>query len=1156
MENTNSLGLLLSFARPCRRLLAASVGLAVLGVASGMVPYFAVSYMIVDLYAGTATPESLFLFALIALLGQTGRVALGTGSTVLSHRAAFAILKGIRTDIAAKLSRMPLGSVIETPSGKLKTLIVDTVEKMEVPLAHLIPELTSNLLVPLFMAAYLFWLDWRMALLALATFPVGLFCYMAMTKDYAERYATVQDAGKGMNAAIVEYINGIEVIKAFNQSSASYGKFVAAVRANRDAMKDWFRATNGYYVAGMAIAPASLITVLPAGIYFHMSGTLDAPAAITCFILSLGLIQPILQALGYTDSLAMMDSTLKEVSDLRGRPEMVRPSNCVPLRGHGIEFDQVSFAYTGTGREVLQDVSFKIVEGGMTAIVGPSGSGKSTLAKLLVSFWEAGASCSAGWMSASSRCLRSCSPSPMSRRTISCSTSACGRISASAGRTPRTGKWKRLRRLPRAASSRHCPADMIRLPGMPGRAFPGASASASPLRGPCSRTAPSWCWTRRRPLPIPKTRRSFRSRSAASSRTRRWWSLRTAFPPSSARIALWSWTGAACPPWARTRNCCKPRLCTGDSGNRIPGHGMPKERNMIETIRRLLDFSDRCRTDLLCAFGYGVLYSVSEVIPVLAIVVALEAVLSPSGGGWFAVAASGGLMGLSVAGKIIFGKRATERRMLASYDMCADKRIEVGEILKRVPLGYFSQNRLGELTATLTTTLGEIETNAVAILDKVANGFVHAVAITLLISWYDWHAGLITAAGLVVSLFVYGAMQRKGRKLSPVRQAAQSRLVAAVLEYVQGMAVVKAFGLGDRSNRAVDEAIEACRASNTDLERSFSTLAAVYQLVFKVAAFGVLLSSGLLYLSGDMDLIKCLLLMVSSFMLYAHIEMMGSVSALSRVISVALDRMESLKNAPLLDERGEEFVPESFDIRMEDVVFSYDGTRLLEGINLVIPQGTTTAIVGPSGSGKTTLCSLIARFWDVQEGRVLFGGRDVREYTCDGLLRNISMVFQNVYLFEDTILNNIRFGKPDATMEEVREAARKARCHDFIMALPEGYETPVGEGGVSLSGGERQRISLARAMLKDAPVIILDEATASVDPENERQLQEAFEALTRDKTVIMIAHRLSTVRKADQILVLDKGRIIQRGRHEELMEQGGLYADFIRIREQAVGWSL
>ena len=580
MENTNSLGLLLSFARPCRRLLAASVGLAVLGVASGMVPYFAVSYMIVDLYAGTATPGSLFLFALIALLGQAGRVALGTGSTVLSHRAAFAILKGIRTDIAAKLSRMPLGSVIETPSGKLKTLIVDTVEKMEVPLAHLIPELTSNLLVPLFMAAYLFWLDWRMALLALATFPVGLFCYMAMTKDYAERYATVQDAGKGMNAAIVEYINGIEVIKAFNQSSASYGKFVAAVRANRDAMKDWFRATNGYYVAGMAIAPASLITVLPAGVYFHMSGTLDAPAAITCFILSLGLIQPILQALGYTDSLAMMDSTLKEVSDLLGRPEMVRPSNCVPLRGHGIEFDQVSFAYTGTGREVLQDVSFKIVEGGMTAIVGPS------------------------------------------------------------------------------------------------------------------------------------------------------------------------------------------------------------------------------------------------------------------------------------------------------------------------------------------------------------------------------------------------------------------------------------------------------------------------------------------------------------------------------------------------------------------------------------------------GSGKTTFCNLIARFWDVSSGEIAIGGKDIKDYRIERLMGSISMVFQNVYLFADTVENNIKFGTPEASEEDVIAAAKKAQCHDFIMALPDGYQTVIGEGGSSLSGGEKQRISIARAMLKNAPLIIFDEATANVDPENEDKLQKAIESLTQDKTVIMIAHRLKTIRNADQILVLHDGRIEQRGNHEELMRSGGLYRDLVEARATAESWRL
>lgn len=393
MEQTHSLGLLLSFARPCRRLLGASVGLAVLGVASGMVPYFAVSSMIADLYSGKATAMGLSALALLALLGQVGRVMLGTASTILSHRAAFAILKGIRTDMAAKLSRMPLGSVLETPSGKLKTLMVDTVEKMEVPLAHLIPELTSNLLVPLLMAGYLFWLDWRMALLAIATLPVGLLCYLGMMKDYAKQYALVQAAGKGMNAAIVEYINGIEVIKAFNQSSSSYGAFVAAVRANRDAMKNWFLATNGYYVAGMAVAPASLLTVLPAGVYFHMNGSLDAPTAIACFILSLGLIQPILHALGYTDSVAMMDSTLKEVATLLAREEMARPVEPVPLQGHGVVLDRVSFAYTGAGGDVLHEVSFEIPEGGMTAIVGPSGSGKSTLAKLLVSFWEVESGC-------------------------------------------------------------------------------------------------------------------------------------------------------------------------------------------------------------------------------------------------------------------------------------------------------------------------------------------------------------------------------------------------------------------------------------------------------------------------------------------------------------------------------------------------------------------------------------------------------------------------------------------------------------------------------------------------------------------------------------------------------------------------------------------
>ena len=261
-------------------------------------------------------------------------------------------------------------------------------------------------------------------------------------------------------------------------------------------------------------------------------------------------------------------------------------------------------------------------------------------------------------------------------------------------------------------------------------------------------------------------------------------------------------------------------------------------------------------------------------------------------------------------------------------------------------------------------------------------------------------------------------------------------------------------------------------------------------------------------------------------------------------------------NLPTMDISGAELTPEQHDLCTRDIRFSYDEKPIINGITLEIPEKTTTAIVGPSGGGKTTLCHLLSRFWDVDGGKVTLGGHDVREYSMDSLMQNFSFVFQNVYLFHDTIANNIRFGQPNASIEQVIEAAKKARCHDFIKKLPQGYDTMIGEAGGSLSGGERQRLSIARAMMKDAPIIILDEATANVDPENEKELMEAVNELTHEKTVIMIAHRLKTVRHADQIFVVDKGQIVQRGTHEELMKQNGIYRRFITGREKAVGWKL
>ena len=297
-------------------------------------------------------------------------------------------------------------------------------------------------------------------------------------------------------------------------------------------------------------------------------------------------------------------------------------------------------------------------------------------------------------------------------------------------------------------------------------------------------------------------------------------------------------------------------------------------------------------------------------------------------------------------------------------------------------------------------------------------------------------------------------------------------------------------------------------------------------------------------------------MVISSFIIYASLETAGNYSALLRVVDVSVDRAQEILDTPQMDISGEDIHPAKRDISAQDVSFSYEKRRIIDGVTLNIPEKNTTAIVGPSGGGKTTLVNLLARFWDVDAGAVSLGGRNVKDYDMDSLMSNFSFVFQNVYLFHDTIANNIRFGQPDAPMEDVIEAAKKACCHDFITALPAGYDTVIGEGGASLSGGEKQRISIARAMMKDAPVIFLDEATANVDPENENELMQAIQALTAEKTVIMIAHRLKTVEHADQIMVVDRGKIVQQGTHVELMEQEGIYTNFSSERREAASWKV
>ena len=576
---------------------------------------------------------------------------------------------------------------------------------------------------------------------------------------------------------------------------------------------------------------------------------------------------------------------------------------------------------------------------------------------------------------------------------------------------------------------------------------------------------------------------------------------------------------------------------------------------MIETFRKIWKFAGVERPNIGKSAAVNFLNAVFHMLEVSAIyfvIVALTQGETGNHAAWTALA----LMAVSILGNAATNSQSKQQQTHAGYFMAANERIKIGNLLKGVPMGFFNENSLGEVTGVCTTVLGNIEQMVPMTLVNIMSGVIGTIVFTVMILLFEWRVGLIAAAGILVYFLVVSSMEKKSAAIAPNAQKSQTALTSAVLEYVQGMSVVKSFNLSGKGDKRLQDALEFNRKSNLDMEKLMTPYTMLQELVLQIAGIAMMAVSVICWADGTISLANALMCIVMSFLVFGQIKLFGMGISMLRLTSESIDRTMQTEEMEQMDEKGKAFSPEGHGVEFKNVHFSYENKEILHGINAAIPDKTTTAVIGPSGSGKTTLCNLIARFWDVDSGSITIGGHDVREYTLESLMDQISMVFQNVYLFADTIENNIKFGRPQATHAEVVEAARKACCADFIEALPDGYDTVIGEGSASLSGGEKQRISIARAMLKDAPIVILDEVTANVDPENEDRLQKAIEELTRDKTIIMIAHRLKTVRNADQILVVDEGRIVQKGKQEELIGQKGIYADFVLGRQETIGWNI
>lgn len=573
---------------------------------------------------------------------------------------------------------------------------------------------------------------------------------------------------------------------------------------------------------------------------------------------------------------------------------------------------------------------------------------------------------------------------------------------------------------------------------------------------------------------------------------------------------------------------------------------------MLKILHRIINmtgkYKTRIRASYITAFLKGLMMKAPLVICFLCISYFMRGEMDKTKCIYLGVAVLA-----SVILEAVFEHISNVLQSATGYMVFADMRLKLGDHLRKLPMGYFTEGNIGKISSVLATDMVFIEENCMGVLSELVTFLISQSIMVVMMFVMDFRMGLLSLLVVGAFIIVGNLMLKTSMKHSVIKQEASESLTEEVLDFAEGIGIIKSYNmLGDKSKKLTDEFAKSCKES-IDFEIAYTPWSRALYLTFGIGTALTLALSGYLYVSGFISAEYMAGMALFLFDAFLAIKSYYGQMARLTVTDASLDRIEEVFAAEELKDEGKKelgSVSASADeIEYDNVGFAYTEKDVLSNVSFKIKQGEMTALVGPSGGGKSTIASLLARFWDVKNGKILVRGEDIRNISLGSLMNQISMVFQRVYLFQDTVYNNIAIGRPDATREEVEEAAKKARCYDFIMQLPNGFDTVIGEGGASLSGGEQQRISIARCILKDSPIVILDEATASVDADNERAIQEAISELCKDKTLLVIAHRLRTIRDADQILVISDGKITERGNHETLMAQNGTYAHMVSLQE-------
>ena len=591
---------------------------------------------------------------------------------------------------------------------------------------------------------------------------------------------------------------------------------------------------------------------------------------------------------------------------------------------------------------------------------------------------------------------------------------------------------------------------------------------------------------------------------------------------------------------------------------------------MLKILHRIVcmtgKYSSRIRASYITSFIKGIMMKAPLIFSFIAISLFMKGQMQEKICLYLGI----GLV-LCIAVEAVFEHITNVLQSATGYEVFADMRMRLGNHLRKLPMGYFTEGNMGKISTVLCTDMVFIEECCMSVLSELVTFMISQGLMTLMMFVMDIRLGISALTVVLAFVIVGNCMMKTTLAHSKTKQEGSESLTEEVLDFAEGIGIIKSFNmLGEKSKSLSAEFEKSCRES-IDFEKSYGPWARALYLTYGIGTSFMLAVAGLLYAKGEMSPDYMVGMILFLFDLFISIESYyGQITRLT-VTAASLDRIEEVFQAEELKDVGDQALSEStketekdsadtvfFEntkeaqndslVEYSDVSFGYTGKNVLNHISFSMKKGEMTALVGPSGSGKSTIASLLARFWDIREGTIKLNGKNIKNISMGNLMDQISMVFQRVYLFKDTIYNNIAMGRPSATREEVIEAAKKARCYDLILSLPEGFDTVIGEGGASLSGGEKQRISIARCILKDSPIVILDEATASVDADNERAIQEAISELCKNKTLLVIAHRLKTIKDADQILVVSDGKIIERGNHDKLMEEDGIYARMVSVQ--------